>query len=42
MLLDEPHGAGEQLRLVGHGDAHVHVEDVCPAGDLLLDIHDDL
>ena len=42
VLLDEPHGAGEQLRLVGQGDAHVHVEDVCPAGDLLLDVHDDL
>ena len=42
MLLDEPHGAAEQLRLVGQGHAHVHVEDVCTPGDLLLDVHDDL
>ena len=32
----------EQLRLVGQRNAHVHVEDVRAAGDLLLDVRDDL
>ena len=39
---DELDRLREQGGLVGERDAHVHVEDMGAAGDLLLDIGDDL